>query len=381
LDNTSLGKNSINTLTSTKEKIQDLQSETNANNIVAAQIKIDRFAYLYDLFNYYQEKIENLEEKIKYEKNEAAKAKLEKKINDVYVTEQKKAAEEIFSSLEFVKSRMQKSLYPENINLSEEEKTALIQDIDNRTKNKISEMKTKKENGLDILTLSDELTYDGASRLLIDKALIIKLKTMNIDSLKSEYKKYLAEKNSKKKTLFRESDFYLTLKDLSKDINGFAKNDFSVVAKIKENRIKWTEFITNINNLTQDLDAYYYDDKVRRIFYSSFSFDSKQKTISVTGMSRRFEPYNFTLLADLIDTFEKSGVFQDVVMSGFNKSKQGDYYTAPINMTFKIQNGIDSRDTMVSFKEYLENFNIDTQDSSDDDKKTDDSKTAKVNKK
>lgn len=129
------------------------------------------------------------------------------------------------------------------------------------------------------------------------------------------------------------------LYNLIKQVNSLIINDMSTISAIKENRIKWSDIINEIELRTIAVDSHYnsndlYQD-VGGIRYNSYDFNSENRSISIAGETRRFDTANFSMIANLIDELNRSDFFQDAEMRAFTKSGSlTEGYTA--NLTLKL---------------------------------------------
>ncbi len=116
-----------------------------------------------------------------------------------------------------------------------------------------------------------------------------------------------------------DAELYAQLKVLNK----LVVNDLSIIHDIKNSRIKWSDIINEIDLKTMAVDLtyseYFYDLK-GGIRYTSYEFDKNQRKISIVGEIMRYDTANFTMLANLIDSFNTSGLFGGAEMKSFSKS-------------------------------------------------------------
>lgn len=131
------------------------------------------------------------------------------------------------------------------------------------------------------------------------------------------------------------------LYEFIKAMNALIVNDFSIIQTIKDNRIKWSDIMKEIELRTIEVDSFYdenlYED-VGGIRYTSYDFDSVNRKIDIVGETKRFDTRNFTMIADLIDKLNQSGIFMNGEMRSFSKSgslEEG--YKASIKLTFNLQ--------------------------------------------
>lgn len=322
--------NSINELDRLKNDVVTEQGKINANNLLAVQMQVDNLTYQLDSYFINKEK-PNISPK-------DTKAK----------TALKKISDSIISSFEFIQGRLkEKPFIPEAISANPDFNSELTPRILEETRRQIQEFS---QNGQH--TFLGPKTFEGAGRLLGDSGLISTLIGININSYKEHFKSDPTTKNSDEET-----DPDEDLKQVLISLNNVAQNDFSIFSKLRQNRVPWTTFIKFIETLTKDTDDYYDKPEARQIFYSSYSFNGKDRKISVTGQVRKRDEKNFALMSKLIETFEKSDDFSDVSIGSFSKTKQGKYTTSPLNITFTMQGtDCDPRDFVYSLEEYIERY-------------------------
>lgn len=126
-----------------------------------------------------------------------------------------------------------------------------------------------------------------------------------------------------------------------KVINAQTVNDLSIVHEIKNSRIKWSDIIKEIDLKTMAVDSsyseYYYDLK-GGIRYTSYEFDKEAKRISMIGEILRYDTANFTMIANLIDSFNTSGLFEGAEMKSFSKSGSiDDGYKSSVRLNLNLR--------------------------------------------
>ncbi|MDX9971308.1 MAG: hypothetical protein RBS56_05420 [Candidatus Gracilibacteria bacterium] len=135
----------------------------------------------------------------------------------------------------------------------------------------------------------------------------------------------------------RNEELYAQLKV----INAETVNDLSIVHDIKNSRIKWSDIIKEIDLKTMAVDSsyseYYYDLK-GGIRYTSYEFDKEAKRISIIGEILRYDTANFTMIANLIDSFNTSGLFEGAEMKSFSKSGSiDDGYKSSVRLNLTLR--------------------------------------------
>ncbi|EKE25404.1 MAG: hypothetical protein ACD_5C00176G0002 [uncultured bacterium] len=128
-----------------------------------------------------------------------------------------------------------------------------------------------------------------------------------------------------------------------------ALDEFSIIQKIKDKRVSWSDVINRIEFETSYVDQYFsegYFDEVGGIQYTSYDFDASTGKISITGITKRYNTDNFTMISNLIDQLNFSPFFNNVAMKSFTKSGSSDEgYTATLKLDLELQkDAVDSED-------------------------------------
>ncbi|MEK7528738.1 MAG: hypothetical protein AAB592_03145 [Patescibacteria group bacterium] len=128
-------------------------------------------------------------------------------------------------------------------------------------------------------------------------------------------------------------------------------DDLSIISRIKEGRIRWTEIIASIESVTRQVDALYGQglfDEIGGIRYTDYDFDRTTGQVTVSGLTKTEDSKTFSLIANLIDRFEKSSGFKDIEMRSFSKSAaEGAGFSSSLRLTFYLQSGDDVRDERI----------------------------------
>jgi hypothetical protein len=249
------------------------------------------------------------------------------------------------------------SLYT-NESATEEEKAAAKTKMDELKKNLTDSFKAVQENLtkeitiplVDINAPSDEELKTLFLGLLNDRIGLT-------DETSPDYKLYKqAQKlvnNEELRTLLKDTDFE-SLKDadlavLVGKINDLTLDEFSIIQKIKNGRISWSDVINRIEFETTYVDQYFsegYFDEVGGVQYTSYDFDATTGKITITGITKRYNTDNFTMISNLIDQLNQSPYFKNVAMKSFTKSGSADEgYTATLKLDLELQkDALDSED-------------------------------------
>ncbi|MFA6917717.1 MAG: hypothetical protein WC285_02680 [Candidatus Gracilibacteria bacterium] len=212
-----------------------------------------------------------------------------------------------------------------------------------------------------ILPLSSKIADDGSNpgvnpdQPFID-ATVTKLQTKAAelanstdDAAKLDYKNYLYAAGLVSNEALRQAiskvDFDKLsdeeLKDLIKSVDLLAVNDFSIVQKIKDTRIKWSDIIHEIDLRTIIADENYTKDDYESyggIRYTSYSFDTDSKQISLIGETKKNDTTTFSTISNLIDSLNGSKIFGSAEMRSFSKSGSAEEgYTSSLRISFKLK--------------------------------------------
>ncbi|MFH1284189.1 MAG: hypothetical protein ABIH78_01195 [Candidatus Peregrinibacteria bacterium] len=201
-----------------------------------------------------------------------------------------------------------------------------------------------------------EIADEAALTTLFEQELVSKLTEKSTEladssdpQAKRDYKNYRQTinlvGNSALRNLVVQTDFdSLSDKDLYifiKSLNAVIVNDLSIIQKIKDMRIKWSDIINEIDLRTMAVDSYYsenYYDEIGGIRYVSYDFDSANQSISIVGETKRFDTNNFTMIANLIDELNSSSLFKNAEMKSFSKSGSTDTgYTASLKLSLDLE--------------------------------------------
>ena len=129
--------------------------------------------------------------------------------------------------------------------------------------------------------------------------------------------------------------------ELIKSLNTLVENESSLIQRIKDERISWSDIINQIELETSYVDQYFsagYFDALGGIQYTSYDFDAATNEVMITGVTKRYDTTNFTMITNLIDKLNESPYFTGVEMSSFTKSgTPGDGYTSTLRLKVGLQ--------------------------------------------
>lgn len=130
------------------------------------------------------------------------------------------------------------------------------------------------------------------------------------------------------------------IKNLVSQFNSVSKNNLSIIANIKNQRINWTQNLNYIDKITLSLDSFFTknDATLGKIFYNSYSFDASKNTITLSGDIRTLDEKIFDEVLKTIEAFENSPYFELVnEIRKFSKTKQEQKYLSSISLTLRIK--------------------------------------------
>lgn len=124
------------------------------------------------------------------------------------------------------------------------------------------------------------------------------------------------------------------------DIRNEDKNELSVIASLQTKRINWGEVIKEIEGITSEVDNVFGKglfEEIGGVTYTGYSFDALSGKITVTGSTKTMDSRTFTLIANLIDAFEKSEKFKNIDKRSFAKSQSDEGFDATLKLDFELE--------------------------------------------
>ena len=99
--------------------------------------------------------------------------------------------------------------------------------------------------------------------------------------------------------------------------------------------------MNQIELVTSYVDQYFsegYFEALGGIQYTSYDFDTSTGEITITGVTKRYDTTNFTMITNLIDQLNASSYFTGVEMKSFTKSGSADEgYTSTLSLKVQLQ--------------------------------------------
>ena len=131
------------------------------------------------------------------------------------------------------------------------------------------------------------------------------------------------------------------LNKLINDVNSIVENELSAIQKIKESRLNWSDIMNQIELETSYVDQYFsegYFEALGGIQYTSYDFDASTGEMTITGVTKRYDTTNFTMITNLIDQLNASPYFTGVEMNSFTKSgSASEGYTSTLSLKVQLQ--------------------------------------------
>ena len=119
-----------------------------------------------------------------------------------------------------------------------------------------------------------------------------------------------------------------------------ASNDFTAIDSVKKDRVDWSEVMNEIEQRTIAVDNYFSDEfynELGGIRYTSYDFDSNNRSLTLLGDTKSFETTNFSMIANLIDELNRSEMFSNAEMKSFNKTGSfSEGYSATLKVTMDL---------------------------------------------
>ncbi len=281
-------------------EIKDIQTELNIYRFLQGKFHLNQVSYYGDeyLRNYYIKWNSTIPE----EERKAAEA------------EMTKLREKIIESFNLAAEKLAKKKGIVLIDLSIEDDSQYEAIFENLLSQKLEE----KASGLASEAVSESKLYSQTKQLVSNTELFTLLQNTNIADL-DEHK----------------------FKDLIKQINSIVENELGSIQKIKEARINWSDIMNQIELVTSYVDQYFsegYFEALGGIQYTSYDFDTSTGEITITGVTKRYDTTNFTMITNLIDQLNASSYFTGVEMKSFTKSGSADEgYTSTLSLKVQLQ--------------------------------------------
>lgn len=307
-----LGGNPVQKSAEVEESIKKIQTEKSGDNYLIAVFKLNRFSLLADSYFYNQNQIDS-----EYT-SENTRHSLQE--------EQAELQEEIKLVLGTVQEKIKERLYPKELVSLETDVLALEKEYEERLNSYFEEKITELKN---------------------------QFAAAESDELKSEIRNLESAQILFKNESFRKPIIALDLANLTPEqmeeilgeVNQISQSDFSIVAQIKDQRINWSEVISRIEEVTKEVDPLFGSEIEGNLSYLSYSFNSREQTITLQSQTKTDDAKNFTLISNLIDALEKSTYFKDVSNRSFGKTENRENgFMASFTLKFKLQEGEDERD-------------------------------------
>lgn len=202
---------------------------------------------------------------------------------------------------------------------SDEEKRLAVTTIDEMVK----ELQEKKDGADEQSLLRDVEDLESTKKLIQS----------------SSFNSYLRELNAEK---IDDKDF----EKIMEEVNNLNQSVSAIINTIKASRQEWSSILEQIELVTKTVDPLFNTEFTGSLSLSSVQFDTETKAITITGKTNTDDTKNFTLVANLVDAYENSGLFMNAEERSFSKSSStsADGEDEKYLSSFKISMELESSD-------------------------------------
>lgn len=297
----------VKSLASTNSEVVSLQTDTNVYKYLQIKSLLDKFSYDGDAY------IRNYDVSLSQTATDSDRSAASGRLENI------RAA--LRTSFLAAKELAAEPIYVPIIDLQYTDDSSLMLFFRERLQTKLAEKAGVLNNGENAESRRDYRNYVNAGTLVNNPKLVSLLVQSDFDAM-------------------TEAELY----NLVKNVNTLVVNDMSIIQQIKNERIKWSDIINEIELRTKTIDAHYsknYYETVGGIRYTSFDFDSENKRISIIGETKTINTATFTMIADLIDELNRSSLFKDGEMRSFSKSGSlTEGYSGSLRLSLNLEDNI-----------------------------------------
>lgn len=126
--------------------------------------------------------------------------------------------------------------------------------------------------------------------------------------------------------------------DLKMIYSGYSEVSASLTAiinTIKSDRVSWSYYLNEIEVLTKKVDPLFNTEYGGTLVIGDIKLGGDG--ITLTGQTSTEDSKNFTLISNLIDTYESSSTFMNVQERSYSKSGSDDEFTGSFRITMQIE--------------------------------------------
>lgn len=301
------GLNTTNQLKDVNENLRGLKTRLNSYTYKAAQLNLNTFSYISDVFFDESAKLSN-------------GAISEQERNRLIVSVQQSALD-----MPALLKNAQENLIPDlvvktvrseaEVELTDAEILAKAQDDLKATLTAEKAVILQNEE-LSLQNMEDIKLIDNTIKLVGNTKLINTIKGTSIDELLQDLQAYSKEPDQLKRK---------ALLDFTANILSSTKSDIGTIGALKASRLDWSQIIEDIEAVTAEVPDSNFglgliDTLGQGIEYTGYEFETTTNKIVLTGSTKTNDATNFTLISNLIDTLELAEEFKNVEMRSFTKS-------------------------------------------------------------
>lgn len=307
------GKNAAQRLAVFETSFVEEQSSINLYNYLIAKFALDDFVVAGDSY---------LLKLAQYESDYTSintKVELEGELTQL--------GDEIHAALTVVKDKLTHPLYPQSLLVAGASLTDLEDTYTTGFKSHISSEKQALRGATDEESMIEASNLDSVLAML------------NAEDFRRDIK-----------ALDLEADLdAATIESLFTQATQTSRDEFSAILSIKSDRVNWASILDEIDDLTREVDPLYGSGIASNIEYSNFAFNSEDRSITLTGLTKTDDTLNFSLISDLLDVLEQSPLFSEVSNRSFTKTEDArNGFTSTFTIHLKLQEGDDSRDAVTT---------------------------------
>lgn len=136
------------------------------------------------------------------------------------------------------------------------------------------------------------------------------------------------------------------LQKLLTEYNKINRSVTALIANIRQSRLLWSEYLAEIEAVTKKIDPLFGTEFDLNLSLESVGFNKEDLKVEVTGKANTADTKNFTLVANLIDAYEASPLFKNVVDRNFSKTASSDDEGANYDSSFQIEMTLETDPTI-----------------------------------
>ncbi len=125
------------------------------------------------------------------------------------------------------------------------------------------------------------------------------------------------------------------LEEIYSSYNEISLSVTAIINDIKASRTNWSEYLAEIENLTKEVDPLFKTQYEGSITINDISLN--ENSITISGQAVTDDSKNFTLISNLIDTYEASDTFMNAQDRSYSKSGNEESYSGSFRISMQIE--------------------------------------------